>query len=409
VPTEITVEEVLPDGWTAENVSAPGSFVGGTITWVLTGADLAVGKILSYDAVAGGEYATVKFSGSLWESNIAQPQKHSIRGDAVVYPVEDPGMQAEGFITRWLLLGPFTGPATPGTTPTAAHMELDYMTDDGTITERTVRPEAGDAVEPDYGGEAASTGLAPTLSRLDLNPGGVPTWHEWLDGDDTIIFDDGNAATTDDVFDVVDNVMAYAVTYVNNETGDALPCSIGVDSDDAVQVLLNGEPLHTNSIARALGAALTVADIVPAELSQGVNLVMVKVFEIGGNYGFRLRFQDDVGEPIIDGLTVTTGGGVVPPRDNFKRGDVNADNALNIADAITLLGHLFGGTAAPGCRDTADANDDGQMNIADAVATLGHLFGGAGDLPAPFGVCGEDGTDDALDCKVYPPCGTGRR
>jgi len=56
--------------------------------------------------------------------------------------------------------------------------------------------------------------------------------------------------------------------------------------------------------------------------------------------------------------------------------------------------------------DSADANDDGAMNIADAIATLGHLFGGAGPLPAPFGACGEDGTAvDALDCKVYAPCG----
>jgi len=70
-------------------------------------------------------------------------------------------------------------------------------------------------------------------------------------------------------------------------------------------------------------------------------------------------------------FTATTEWGAQPPTGRFKRGD---------------------------------ANDDGRTNIADAISILGHLFGGSGDLPAPFGVCGTDPTDDTLDCKSYPPC-----
>jgi len=92
------------------------------------------------------------------------------------------------------------------------------------------------------------------------------------------------------------------------------------------------------------------------------------------------------------------------PSGGFMRGDVNADGALNIADPIALLGHLFGGEPVPSCRDAADGNDDGNLNIADAIAILGHLFGGEGDLPPPFGRCGEDPTADSLDCVSYPPC-----
>ena len=33
--------------------------------------------------------------------------------------------------------------------------------------------------------------------------------------------------------------------------------------------------------------------------------------------------------------------------------------------------------------DERDGNDDGQLNIADAIKILGHLFGGDGDLAAP--------------------------
>jgi LacI family transcriptional regulator len=44
---------------------------------------------------------------------------------------------------------------------------------------------------------------------------------------------------------------------------------------------------------------------------------------------------------------------VVPPPDTtevlFSRGDVNTDGTMNIADAVALLGNLFGGAPAPPC------------------------------------------------------------
>jgi len=92
------------------------------------------------------------------------------------------------------------------------------------------------------------------------------------------------------------------------------------------------------------------------------------------------------------------------PQELFQRGDVNADGGTNIADAIALLGHLFGGAPQPGCPDAADGNDDGRMNIADAIAILGYLFGGAGDLPTPSGACGPDPTEDTLPPCSFPPC-----
>jgi hypothetical protein len=112
-------------------------------------------------------------------------------------------------------------------------------------------------------------------------------------------------------------------------------------------------------------------------------------------------------------VVVTTSGGSATlaggytcasgPDAEFKRGDVNADGDVNIADAIALLGHLFGGGPAPVCPDAADGNDDGALNIADAIAVLDYLFGGAGSLPEPFGTCGVDPTPDALDECDYPP------
>ncbi len=98
----------------------------------------------------------------------------------------------------------------------------------------------------------------------------------------------------------------------------------------------------------------------------------------------------------------------------FLRGDTNADGRHNIADAICLLGFLFGSEddpckqGIPRCRDTADANNDGKIDIADAIKILGYLFTSAttGPLPEPFTACGLDPAEpaDSLDCAAYAPC-----
>ncbi len=95
----------------------------------------------------------------------------------------------------------------------------------------------------------------------------------------------------------------------------------------------------------------------------------------------------------------------IPPAPaRFKRGNANADVAVDIADAIFLLTHLFAQGPTPSCKDAADANDDGALDISDAVKMLAHLFALAGPLPAPFGVCGDDPTGDSLDCQQFTPC-----
>ncbi|MFN0059101.1 MAG: plastocyanin/azurin family copper-binding protein [Planctomycetota bacterium] len=81
----------------------------------------------------------------------------------------------------------------------------------------------------------------------------------------------------------------------------------------------------------------------------------------------------------------------------FIRGDTNSDGQIDVADPITLLGHLFLQEPEPACTDAADATDDGTLNIADAILQLSYLFGG-GTLPAPFPQAGADRSSDALYC-----------
>ncbi len=90
----------------------------------------------------------------------------------------------------------------------------------------------------------------------------------------------------------------------------------------------------------------------------------------------------------------------------FVRGDSSLDGAVDLADAVAILGYLFTGPFENPCPKTMDNNDDGRINIADAVFLLGYLFGG-GEQPAPpFPSCGPDPTPGGFIplCASYPPC-----
>jgi len=92
----------------------------------------------------------------------------------------------------------------------------------------------------------------------------------------------------------------------------------------------------------------------------------------------------------------------------FRRGDANADDKVNISDAITTLNFLFAGTPRPPpCLKALDADDDGELNITDAIFELSFLFLG-GPEPPPPGTeqCGVDPTDDEITCDA-PACGLG--
>ena len=94
----------------------------------------------------------------------------------------------------------------------------------------------------------------------------------------------------------------------------------------------------------------------------------------------------------------------VAPSPDFRRGDVNNDGAIDVADPITLLANLFNGGAPPACEDAADLNDDGQINIADPISGLAYLFS-MGVLPDPGVDCGPDPTDgDGIDCADPSAC-----
>jgi len=95
----------------------------------------------------------------------------------------------------------------------------------------------------------------------------------------------------------------------------------------------------------------------------------------------------------------------------FHRGDPNGNGGLDIADAIYLLGYLFGDGPEPSCMESGDTDNSGRIDIADPIGLLNYLFAG-GDSPAPPGPveseCGADpddpGSPGDLGCESYEPC-----
>ena len=103
----------------------------------------------------------------------------------------------------------------------------------------------------------------------------------------------------------------------------------------------------------------------------------------------------DLGYPDAHLIASFRGSFIASP---FRRGDINGDDSVNLADGIFLLESLFvPGSAMVNCRDAADCNDDEGVNLADAIYLLSHLFvPGSPGLPEPEGACGEDPTEAAL-------------
>jgi hypothetical protein len=145
------------------------------------------------------------------------------------------------------------------------------------------------------------------------------------------------------------------------------------------------------------------------DTASGSGKTATHTYTAAGTYTVKLAVTDNESLTGSAERTVTVQAGGT----TFKRGDTNADGRLNIADAVCLLGYLFGQATdpckqgVPRCLDGADANNDGSTNIADAIKILGHLFAQTGPLPEPFSACGADtaAPADVLDCAQYAPCG----
>jgi hypothetical protein len=89
---------------------------------------------------------------------------------------------------------------------------------------------------------------------------------------------------------------------------------------------------------------------------------------------------------------------------HFVRGDSNASGAVDLSDAVFVLGYLFQGAREPTCLDAADANDDGAVDVTDPVYTLLFLFLAGQPIAGPYPTCDADPTMDSLSCEAFLFC-----
>ncbi len=392
-PTEIIVQDEVPLDWSAESISDGGSYADGIVEWTVSDADLVEGKALTYTAVPGTRDIEVAFAGRILEPAISEEDSFPVSGTSSVVPAGGEDVDpVEGGIRKWLILGPFMHDGLWENNEAIARE--DYLADGADITEIDVIPEEGEIVDTDFM-VAYSTGLAlPVNPDSEINPEGIPQWYRWGDLDYQVDLQN------DMLFGALDNVMCYAACYFVLE--EPMTITIGSGSDDGIQVLVDGQEVTNQPLARGWPGFVDLST--PIELDAGIHLLMAKVFEIGGAWNFGCRLQDETGQPLFDGYTITLTPDSGPTEPLFMRGDANADGGVNIADAVFILAYYFSGGLDPVCADSADSNDDGGVNIADAVSVLSYYFSG-GTIPDPAGSCGPDITpDDGLDCVSYPPC-----
>ncbi|MCA8960262.1 MAG: cellulase family glycosylhydrolase [Planctomycetes bacterium] len=123
----------------------------------------------------------------------------------------------------------------------------------------------------------------------------------------------------------------------------------------------------------------------------------------GTTYTYQVSALNHAGlESAPSGSTTATSSGSVGGDDPFRRGDANGNGQIELADAVAILSHLFGGIPSPSCSDANDVNADAVLDIADPLYLLAYLHTGGAAPPFPFISCDLDGS--GLDCADYTAC-----
>ena len=326
----------------------------------------------------------------------------------------------EGFGRAWMILGQYDqDPAISGGTgesPGIPAIQMDYLQGGG-VTEASFNsalPTAGQVVNTDFVA-AASLSFNPG-NRTDAGP--PPTVFFHLDSDYVV---DYSA-----VFGGYDQVMSYAWCIARNKTGSTWYGYLGVSSDDSIQVKVNGVEVGITNVGRGWGAVNEVQNAFQVTLNAGDNIVMIKVFEGTGGFGFACRLQSDdqigvaplgdevdpaeaellvygdlfftvnrtisdqyvpggAGVPISLTATATGGGGEIVVTENVPTG-VTPSNAVATAGLANIAGQTITWTVTLAAAQTATLTYDASVgaSVCNEIYSLAGTFrktGSAWTLP----------------------------
>ena len=136
---------------------------------------------------------------------------------------------------------------------------------------------------------------------------------------------------------------------------------MGVGSDDAIKVWLNGTVVHRKRTSRRTTG---IQDRFDTNLKAGDNLLLVKVSEYSGNWGLFFKVY-------LDGADFTTSTTVRGLRTkNLAAADVNEDGKIDIHDLILVIRALE--ETAP-TNPRVDVNADGSVNKSDLLIIVENL------------------------------------
>jgi len=196
------------------------------------------------------------------------------------------GLSDDAFMNKWMVLGPIkidkTG-AKPDENKQKAAFETDLLT---------------------------NVVIPPKKSLPNVKLG--DTTYAWKPAK----FDDG-IIDFDKLFNQLDFSMAYALAEIKMDNPAKI--LVGIGSDDAIKIFLNGKLVHNNWIARALSAD---DDLLMLDLKKGSNQILVKVQDMEYDWTFCIR---KLGVNILNNTLVKASGS--GNLDNVK---LLVDNGANV-------------------------------------------------------------------------------
>lgn len=181
---------------------------------------------------------------------------------------------------------------------------------------------------------------------------------------------------------------------------------------------LNSTP-ETDPTRYGVVAATFIPNPGPARflpVGSNVPLLRAKIRVVGNTLPIELEFTDDlvpnIGAPQT-ATNFTINGASRPPalvedgsiqfgiaRRRFRRGDVNGDGRISIADPVLIVQATFEHRALTfDCDDMLDVDDDGTLTTSDPIALLRWMFLGEPSPLEQFPACDGDPTpEDPLLC-----------
>ncbi len=233
----------------------------------------------------------------------------------------------------------------------------------------------------------------PTQKTVDQVPGLLAVTVGSLDG-----------VSSGDLIFADDRGLQLFASLGDGNFGDPVPVNLfplvsslsarDVTGDGAVEVFAaSSDDRNISVVSRVDGSSYEVIDILRTGDAR-----TVEVRDLNGDG------NQDVLTSNRSSETLTVIFGRNQASSPYRRGDANADDVLDLADAVFILNALFAGKEQPTCEKTADANDDGGLDVADPIFLLNRLFAAGDLLNEPTDTCGTDPTADDLTCRAFAPC-----